>query len=134
MTGNTTLLERGDFRSLEESLLLRKLTSQECHPNLLVVCRDADAMAGHMAAWCAAPHHRVELPGPLQLPDRRRGTLFLKRVEEMTLAQQIALYDWMTAGCGGLQVVSVATVPLEELVKDGRFLEGLYYRLNVVRL
>jgi hypothetical protein len=134
MTGNLTPLARGDFRSIEESLLLRKLTSQERHPNLLVVCRDADAMVRHLAAWCAAPHSCLELPGPLRLPDRRCGTLFLKRAEGLTKAQQIVLYDWLSAGCEGLQIATVATVPLQQLVEDGRFLEGLYYRLNVVRL
>ena len=33
-----------------------------------------------------------------------------------------------------MQVVSVATTRIDGLVKEGRFLEALFYRLNVVQL
>jgi transcriptional regulator of aromatic amino acid metabolism len=52
----------------------------------------------------------------------------------MSLGQQVALYDWLTDGCEHLQVVSISSVPLLPLVEEGRFLEGLFYRLNVIHL
>jgi DNA-binding NtrC family response regulator len=33
-----------------------------------------------------------------------------------------------------MQVVSIATTRVDGLVKEGRFLEALFYRLNVVQL
>jgi hypothetical protein len=128
------LLAGREFGSFDESILLGKLTSPECHPNLLVACRDADAAEQRLRRWCSRPHYSLTLPGPLRLPVSGSGTLFLKRVEELTMEQQIALYDWLSGGCGGLQIASLTTVALEELVQDGRFLEALFYRLNVVRL
>jgi hypothetical protein len=128
------LLAGQEFGSFDESILLGKLTSPECHPNLLVTCRSADAAEQRLRHWCSRPHYSVALPGPLRLPDSRSGTLFLKRVDELSMSQQIALYDWMSAGRGRLQIASLTTVDLEELVQDGRFLEALFYRLNVVRL
>ena len=44
------------------------------------------------------------------------------------------LNDWIAEGCGDAQIVSIATTPLWPLVQNGDFLEGLFYRLNVVRL
>lgn len=32
----------------------------------------------------------------------------------------------------GMQVVSIASVPLLPLVKNGRFLDSLFYRLNMI--
>ena len=64
----------------------------------------------------------------------RRGTLLLKDVASLTLSQQVMLYDWLTSACGDMQVVSVTTAPLQALVEHGEFLEGLFYRLNVIRL
>jgi DNA-binding NtrC family response regulator len=52
----------------------------------------------------------------------------------MTLPQQIELYDWLNAGRGAVQIVSITSEPIWPLVEAGRFLEGLFYRLNVVTL
>ena len=73
------------------------------------------------------------MPGWLDLPDYA-DTLLLTRIEEMSLDQQIGLYDWMTAAQPPTQVVSVATTRIDQLVRSGRFLEGLFYRLNMVQL
>ena len=52
----------------------------------------------------------------------------------MTLDQQISLFDWMTVTRQRTQIVSIATMRLDQLVRDGRFLEGLFYRINVLQL
>jgi DNA-binding NtrC family response regulator len=52
----------------------------------------------------------------------------------MTLPQQIELYDWLNAGRGAVQMVSVTSKSIWPLVEEGRFLEGLFYRLNVITL
>jgi DNA-binding NtrC family response regulator len=60
--------------------------------------------------------------------------LVIRDAAAMTLAQQIELFDWMTGAGRGAQVLSVTSRPLLSLVQDGRFLEGLFYRLNVVSI
>ena len=48
--------------------------------------------------------------------------------------QQIELHDWLNVSRGAVQVVTVTSQPIWPLVEEGRFLEGLFYRLNVVTL
>jgi DNA-binding NtrC family response regulator len=91
-------------------------------------------VADQITAWCQGPFHFSLLPGALRLPLERTGTLVIHDVAALTLPQQILFYDWMSAGRGDLQVVSMTTTSLDALVEQGDFLEGLYYRLNVVRL
>ena len=83
--------------------------------------------------WCAQPVHCCQLPGYLDLPLAGNGTLVLTNAWALTLDQQIELYDWLDTR-RAVQVVSVTSKPLWPLVEQGRFLEGLFYRLNVVTL
>lgn len=124
------------FGSASDIELLRSLTERGCHPNLLIACQqgEIESTAGHLSSWCASPIWRCGLPGALKLPRRWHGTLLLGPVESLNLAQQIELYDWLTRDAGATQVVSLTAAELELLVANGRFLEGLFYRLNVVRL
>lgn len=124
-------LEARDGRFLES------LTLSEHRPNLLVSCAGAAARSvlPSLDRWCAAPIHRRALPGDLALPPQGRGTMVLEKVEHLTMPQQIELYDWLSsAGPDRPQLVSIAEQPLDPMVQDGRFLEALFYRLNVVRI
>ncbi len=131
-----TNLNASDFPWCLGPLLLKSATPRGPRHNLLVNCAPADfqRVAADLAAWCAPTVLRCSMPGWLELPQDFAGTLLLTRIEEMTIDQQIALFDWMTAARPGTQVVSVATTRVDQLVRDGRFLEGLFYRLNVVQL
>jgi transcriptional regulator of acetoin/glycerol metabolism len=129
-----SIVQSPDFVSFSEMPLLRALTAQEKRPNLLVVCNNtsaADAVEG-LEAFCSGPITSCRLPGLLHLPSRKRGTLLLHDVSELTLSQQIALFDWLGTRPAELQVVSVTERSLLSLVLAGRFLEGLYYRLNTL--
>jgi hypothetical protein len=125
-----------DFNAIPDATLLGWLNAQGRRPNVLVECPrgSADTVVRHLMTWCALPFRFSPLPGTLELPTIRRGTLLLKDVAALTLSQQVMLYDWLTAGCGNMQVVSVASAPLQMLAEDGEFLEGLLYRLNIIRL
>jgi transcriptional regulator of acetoin/glycerol metabolism len=125
-----------DFSSISNFVLVRSLTAEGHRPNLLVLCtgRTQDAVIASLMTSCAAPFHLCTLPGPLQLPVVRKGTLFLNDAAAMTLSQQIALNDWMGRGSGDVQIISVTSEPLWPLVEQGAFLEGLFYRLNVICL
>lgn len=122
--------------AFSEEEWVRALIDQEPHPNLLVVCDGPTptAVARRVADLCPVPCEHCLVPGELRLPECRPGTLVLHDVAALTLEQQLALFDWLTGCWHGMQVISIASTPLLPLVHSGRFLEGLYYRLNVVYL
>jgi transcriptional regulator with PAS, ATPase and Fis domain len=75
----------------------------------------------------------------------RDGTLFLDEIGEMSLELQPKLLRFLESGeiCPlgestpfvvNVRVVAATNSNLEALVKDGRFREDLFYRLNVIRL
>ena len=104
--------------------------------NLLVNCAAAELnhILGDLLEWCGPSVQACSLPGPLDLPSEYSGTLLVTRVEEMLPDQQVALYNWMTRMHSTARVVSVATTRIDRLVRQGRFLEDLFYRLNVVQM
>ena len=124
-----------DTISLSEEALLRALTSQQRHPNLLVTCHGVpvDDVVQRLMDFCAPPYHVCSLPGTSALPATRGGTLFVADAGLLTLRQQMELFDWMATG-RDTQVVSITELPLGRLVGNGDFLDGLFYRLNVVSL
>jgi two-component system response regulator AtoC len=74
-----------------------------------------------------------------------RGTLFLDEIGEMPMALQVkllrVLQERKLRRLGGVsdipvsaRIISATNQELEALVKEGRFREDLYYRLNVVRI
>ena len=81
--------------------------------------------------------------GLLELADR--GTLFLDEVSEMSLGSQAkflrVLQDRVFRRVGGtrdikvdVRIVAATNRPLDAFVKEGRFREDLFYRLNVIPL
>lgn len=86
---------------------------------------------------------RTGKKGKFQLADK--GTLFLDEINQLPLNLQSkllrALQEQEVEPVGATQAVSVdcriitaCNVPLEKLVKKGKFREDLFYRLNVVPL
>jgi hypothetical protein len=130
----TTTAHSHDFVSFSEAEWLRPVIAEKPRPNLLVLCRDTDTetVVRGLMQMCAPPLHVGLLPGALELPPDKTGTLLLHDVAALTPAQQIELFDWMGGHVGTTQVISVTSTPLLSRVEDGRFFEGLYYRLNVV--
>ena len=129
------VVNSADFVSFSDMDLLRALTSCERRPNLLVDCVNsaADGVVDQLRDTCAGPFYCVDLPGDLDLPeDTASGTLVLNDVAGLTIAQQVALFDWMHRRRGAIQVVSITRKRLIGLVCEGRFLEGLFYRLNTI--
>jgi DNA-binding NtrC family response regulator len=73
------------------------------------------------------------------------GTLFLDEIGEVSLDLQVKLLRFLETGevhpLGetkpvkvDVRVIAATNQPLESLMKEGRFREDLFYRLNVVRL
>jgi hypothetical protein len=122
--------------ALSEASLLRALMSENRRPNLLVDCKgvSVEAAVRHVVAFCEPPYHLTALPGTLDLPEVKKGTLLLADVAMMSLGQQMRVFDWLPRDGANLQVVSISSIPLRPLVDDGKFLEALFYRLNVISL
>ena len=116
-------------------LLILWLASQRPRQHFLLRCGQGrfDAVAEQVTMFGVPPVRLCRLPGCLQLPPDKRGTLLLNDVAALALEDQIALYDWLGTGAGDLRVVSVTTSSLAPLVARGAFLEGLFHRLGAVQ-
>src|SRR5262245_23514604 len=130
MLCGTTVVNSPDFVSFSDTALLCALMSSRRRPNLFIDCVDgeAESVLVRLRALADAPFHSCELPGPLELPSLGRGTLLLNDVAALTIAQQIILFDWLQYRRGAMHVISVTQERLIDMVNDGRFLEGLFYR------
>lgn len=124
-----------DMHSLRFPWMTDALFVQQ-RPNLLVLSRgrELEGVLAPLKASCRRTFTVCRLPGALTLPPGRQGTLFLVNVGALLLDQQMKLYDWLEGAGQECQVVSIASDSLYPLIQEGRFMEGLYYRLNVVCL
>jgi len=122
--------------SLFEDTWLRSLMAPGHRPNVLVECSDisVEAAAAEIVGLCGNPFHMCLLPGRLHLPAKGSGTLLMGDVSTSTLQQQITICDWIGTLEQRMQIISITSVPLLPLVEDGHFLEGLFYRLNIVHV
>lgn len=122
--------------SFSEAEWQQFLTAERPRPNLLIVCaiEEMEAVVSRVMGLCKGPVHPRQLPGELSVPKEMTGTLLLWDVAQLTRGQQMFLHDWITDRPPDAQVVSITAAPLLPLVEDGQFLEGLFYRINVVSL
>jgi DNA-binding NtrC family response regulator len=60
-------------------------------------------------------------------------TLIVRHVECLTARQQVSFAAWLRRSTD-TQIISIAGMPVFPLVQEGRFLDELYYFLNVVLL
>ena len=125
-------LEYFDFE-FSEPTMRHWLEARDRCPNLLIQCTPGseDRVTAKVRQWCGNTPHVCNMPGPLRLPVDPMGTLVLNDAADMNLGQQLVLHDWMTEARGA-RVISVTSAHLPTLVAEGRFLEALFYRLNIV--
>jgi transcriptional regulator of acetoin/glycerol metabolism len=136
MLGGMTVVNSPDLASFSDVDLLRTLTSSGRRPNLLVDCVDhpVEDVLAQLSALCTGPFHTCLLPGPLRLPTTGNGTLLVHDLAALTVGQQVTLFDWLQHQRHAFQVISVTQKRVVEMVCDGRFLEGLFYRLNTISI
>ena len=106
---------------------------QAVHPNVLVVNRDTQQRARTVEAIleaARAPIWRCERR-PLELPSADVGTLLVPDVHALGESEQLELLAW-AGGHKTAQIVTTTPVPLYPAVRTGRFLDELYYRINVL--
>lgn len=123
-----------DTVSFSDTALLRMLSSRNHRPNLLIDNKQAsfESVLQQLASVCDSPLWATRFPGVLDLHNDLSGTLVLGDIDRMTLSQQVVLSDWLARKGHDVQVVSVTRADMTELMADGRFLEGLFFRLNTV--
>jgi hypothetical protein len=111
------------------------VASQRPGKHFLVRCEPGgfEALAAHATKLCAAPVRWCRLPGRLQLPLEKHGTLLLSDVAALTLQDQITLFDWLGRSTGDLRVIAGTTVSIASLIARGEFLEGLFKRISDVQ-
>ena len=117
-----------------DPLFLLWVASQRPGKHFLVRCDPGgfDALAALVTPLCAAPVRWCRLPGRLQLPQDKHGTLLLHDIASLTLQDQIALYDWLGRSGGDLRVIAGTTASMASLIAHGKFLEGLFNRISDV--
>ena len=127
---------------------LHALSARAAQPFIKINCAAIPAelleseMFGYMpGAFTGAS--RAGKKGKFQLADQ--GTLFLDEINQLPLHLQSkllrVLQEHEVEPVGGTQaipidcrIVAASNVPLDKLVKQGKFREDLFYRLNVVSL
>lgn len=103
------------------------------HPNVLIVASEETQEA---AVRVLKPYLRqpvTMLPSASESALPSSGSVILRSIGDLTLQAQAALFSWLEGRGKKTQVVSLSAVQLFPLVTDGRFLEDLYYRINVVK-
>lgn len=106
---------------------------QALHPNVLIVHHDPQQRTRTVEAvlqGCRAPVWR-SAGQPLSLPLNGVGTLVIDDVSVLTPDEQRALLLWVERN-RTTQIVTVSPVALYPAVEAGTFLDGLYYRMNVL--
>ena len=106
---------------------------QAVHPNVLVVNRDTQQRVRAVEAileGARAPIWRCERR-PLALPSDEVGTLLVPDVHALGETEQLELLAWARRHKTA-QIVTATPVPLYPAVSAGRFLDELYYRINVL--
>jgi hypothetical protein len=116
-----------------EDAWLREVISRDPHLNVLVQCPDRSTLSAlaEMAELSPRMPFLCLLPGPLRLPEDDYHAVLIGDISTLTPEQQMAFFDWIGQH-GDVPIISVTSVPVWPLVEAGRFLEGLYYRLNVL--
>ena len=104
------------------------------HPNVLLVgSADANERALlELLPLCLTPMH--EGVDQIDSAAAGGGTVVVRQLEQLDTARQIALCEWLGRRGRDLQIVSLASTYVFQLVLAGLFLDTLFYRLNVVTL
>jgi DNA-binding NtrC family response regulator len=80
------------------------------------------------------PIHRVSC-GAARYIFGTGGTLILEDLEDLDASGQTALLHWLDRASGApTQIIGLAQIPLYPRVRQRRFDDALYYRLNVIRV
>jgi transcriptional regulator with PAS, ATPase and Fis domain len=143
---DTTVLIRGESGVGKELVAreIHRLSSRTRQPLIVVDCA---SLHDNLLQSELFGHERGAYTGAIRLKHglfelANRGTIFLDEIGELTPELQVKLLRVLESGTfrrlGGtvdievnVRVIAATNRPLELLMKDGRFREDLFYRLNV---
>jgi hypothetical protein len=103
--------------------------------NTVVVGNEDAALGLWTAVWptLQKPIYWVDADR-LSLPRQSAGTLMLQGAHALSVSAQQRLFEWLDRDARAMRVLTTSAEPLFPLVEGGRFLEVLYYRLNMLLL
>jgi hypothetical protein len=103
--------------------------------NAVVVGTEDAALRLWTAVWPALqkPIYWVEADR-LSLPRVSAGTVILQHAHLLGAPDQQRVFEWLERDARATRVLTTTPQPLFPLVEGGRFLESLYYRLNMLLL
>ena len=103
------------------------------HPNVLIVANEQRQRA---AVEALTPYLRqpvIVMRSGFESSLPLRGSVIVPSIGDLTLQVQEALFNWLEGRGRDTQLVSLSAVQLFPLVSAGKFLEDLYYRINIVQ-
>jgi hypothetical protein len=92
----------------------------------------ADQLVDQAKTFLPVPIHERDCAEGLSLP-ADASTVILRRVDALALEDQSALLGWLVRRAR-VQLLSVCEKPLFPLVQRARFLEQLFYKLNIITI
>src|SRR4051812_11908541 len=99
-----------------EIAMLRMLRAGKDRPNVMVMNRHAsvERVVEQLTTVCQMPIKVCRFPGSLDLSSIVSGTMVLADIDQLTIAQQISLSDWLWHTRDDIQIVSIARAPMME--------------------
>jgi Sigma-54 interaction domain len=91
-----------------------------------------DSLVTALTPYCPPPVVTVETPTSDALLMIEDGSVILENVARYTVDQQRELLSWLESAGSAVRLISTSSERLFDLVESGRFIEALYYRLNVI--
>jgi transcriptional regulator with GAF, ATPase, and Fis domain len=130
------MMNSPDVGFSSEFALLRMLSEGKDRPNVMVMNKQTclERVVDQLTEICESPVQVCRFPGNLDLSSVISGTLVLADIDQLTIGQQISLSDWLWRTRNDVQVVSITRASMTDLIAEGGFLEGLFYRLNTIVL
>jgi Nif-specific regulatory protein len=143
---DTTVLIRGES-GVGKELVAREIHHLSARSRQPLIVVDCASLHDNLLQSELFGHERGAYTGAIRLKHglfelANRGTIFLDEIGELTPELQVKLLRVLESGTfrrlGGtvdlevdVRVIAATNRPLELLMKDGRFREDLFYRLNV---
>jgi hypothetical protein len=93
---------------------------------------DLDACVLALTPFCPTPVVTPEDPIGTALAAIDKGSVILENVSRFTLEEQREILSWLDLQGCGVRLIATTTERLYDLVEGGRFVDTLYYRLNVI--